>query len=170
METNSLDSVYRKYVNDIYRYLRSLCHDEHAAEDLLQETFYRAYLHLDDCKDDKVKPWLFRVAYNAFIDYLRKESRSSVYGTDYFHRLADSETPETAMIRQEIWTEIGQLVAGLPDNQRHAILLHDFHQLSYQEAADIMGIRLSHFKILLFRARQKLREYEEWRNPDERGV
>jgi len=170
METNSLDSIYRKYVKDIFRYLRSLCRDEHAAEDLLQETFYRAYLHLDDCKEDKIKPWLFRVAYHAFIDYRRKESRSSVYGTDYFQRLADRDTPETAVLRQEIWTEIGKLVAGLPDSQRHAILLHDFHQLSYQEAADIMGIRLSHFKILLFRARQKLREYEEWRNPDERGV
>jgi RNA polymerase sigma-70 factor, ECF subfamily len=49
METNNLDTVYQSYVKDIYRYLRSLCGDHHTAEDLVQETFYRAYLYLEDC-------------------------------------------------------------------------------------------------------------------------
>ena len=58
MEKNSLDELYELYVADIYRYLRSLCQDHHAAEDLMQETFYRAYLYLEDCNEERIKHWL----------------------------------------------------------------------------------------------------------------
>jgi RNA polymerase sigma-70 factor (ECF subfamily) len=158
MKTNNLDSIYRHHVKDVYRYLRSLCGDHYAAEDLMQETFYRAYLYLEDCKEDKIKPWLFRVAYNAFVDYKRKESRSAVQEPSYFMRLGHSDTPEDALLRSERWSELGRLLAELPEQQRQALLLFDFGQLSYQEASTTMGIGLSHYKILLFRARQRLRE------------
>ncbi|MNN99179.1 RNA polymerase sigma factor SigM [compost metagenome] len=58
-------------------------------------------------------------------------------------------------------------VGELPDNQRNALLLHDFHGLSYREASDIMDVGLSQYKILIFRARQKLREAERRRNEHE---
>ncbi|MEK8132639.1 sigma-70 family RNA polymerase sigma factor [Paenibacillus filicis] len=159
METNNLDSVYQSYVKDVYRYLRSLCNDHHAAEDLVQETFYRAYLYLEDCREDKIKPWLFRVAHNAFVDYIRKERRNLSQEPAYFQRLAHFNTPEKEFLQQEAWDELGKAVAGLPIDQRQALLLYDQGRLTYQEAAGIMGISLSHFKILLFRARQRLRQH-----------
>lgn len=55
MKRSTLESVYRKYMPDLYRYLRTLCGDDAAAEDLVQETFYRAYLHLENYRDEKVK-------------------------------------------------------------------------------------------------------------------
>lgn len=157
MKGNHLDDIYQLYVQDVYRYLRSLCYDHHTAEDLMQETFYRAYLYLENCQDEKIKPWLFRVAYNAYVDYKRKESRTTLQTPDYFQRLADHHTPEDELLRQERWNEIGRSLSGLPENQQQAMLLIDFNQLTYQEAADIMDIRLSHVKILLFRARQAVR-------------
>lgn len=160
MKPSDLDAIYEHYMKDVYRYLRSLCYDHHAAEDLVQETFYRAYLYLEDCKDDKVKPWLFRVAYNAFVDYKRKESRSSSQEPGYFRHYGHSDTPEEAVLRKERWSELGRLLDRLPDMQRYAIRLCDFGQLSYQEASELMGVSLSHFKVLLFRARQRLREAE----------
>ncbi|SFL58162.1 RNA polymerase sigma-70 factor, ECF subfamily [Paenibacillus sp. 1_12] len=161
MRRHTLDSVYQLYIKDVYRYLYSLCRDHHTAEDLVQETFYRAYLYLDNCKDDKVKPWLFRVAYNAFVDSYRKEQRSIPTGADFFVKLPDTRTPDQYLLNQELWEHIGDVIYALPHNQKQAILLHDFHELSYQEAANIMGIGLSHFKILLYRARQALRKREE---------
>ncbi|GAA3404327.1 sigma-70 family RNA polymerase sigma factor [Paenibacillus hodogayensis] len=160
MKPNHLDELYRHYMKDVYRYLLSLCYDHHAAEDLMQETFYRAYLYLEDCREEKIKPWLFRVAYNAFVDYRRKESRSSVQGPDYFRNRGHSDTPEKAALRDERRHELGRAIAQLPDKQRDALLLYDFRGLSYQEAAERMGVSLSHFKVLLFRARQRLREAE----------
>jgi RNA polymerase sigma-70 factor (ECF subfamily) len=167
MRPESLDSIYQLYMKDVYRYLCSLCANRQDAEDLVQETFYRAYLYLENCPADKVKPWLFRVAYNAFVDMQRKGSRSNSYDPESFSGLSDDRTPEDALLHRERWEEISRMVSLLPDNQRHALLLHDFHHLPYREAAEIMGIGLSHFKILLFRARQNLRLQNERMNPDE---
>lgn len=167
MKPNSLDELYQSYVQDVYRYLRSLCHDHHVAEDLMQETFYRAYLYLENCREDKIKPWLFRVAYNAFVDYTRKEKRSIAKAADYFNALADPDTTEDTLLRQERMEEMVLSIDRLPENQRHALLLYDFHGMSYKEAAEIMEVGLSQYKILLFRARQKLRDAERRRNGHE---
>ncbi|MBU5441284.1 sigma-70 family RNA polymerase sigma factor [Paenibacillus sp. MSJ-34] len=166
MERNSLDAIYQQYMKDVYRYLLSLSRDHHIAEELVQETFYRAYLFLEQCREEKIKPWLFKVAYNAFIDFKRREKRSDAKETDFFEQLADGNTPETELMRQEYWDGMERTIAGLPDNQKQALLLYDFHQLSYKEAADVMEISLSHFKILLFRARQKLRQNRERNDVD----
>lgn len=169
MKPNNLDAIYALYMKDVYRYLRSLCYDHHTAEDLTQETFYRAYLYLEACSDDKVKPWLFRVAHNAFVDFQRKERRSSVQEPDFFRNRGHSDTPEEALLRQERWSELSRMMSGLPDMQRHALQLYDFGRLSYEEAAEAMGVGLSHFKVLLFRARQRLRKAKEGTGDDERG-
>lgn len=158
MKLNSLESIYQYYVKDVYRYLYSLSSDHHAAEDLVQETFYRAYLFLEDWKDGRIKPWLFRVAHNAYVDYQRKASRSIVRDSVFFDQMIDRHTPEDILLQQEAQREIGQMLTDIPEKQRQAVLLVDFHQFTYQEAADIMGITLSHIKITLFRARQRLRE------------
>lgn len=164
MEPNSLDELYQIYVKDIYAYLRSLCHDHYLAEDLMQETFYRAYLYLENCREDKIKPWLFRVAYNAFVDHTRKAKRSISTDADYFNKLAHPDTTENTLLRQERLEEIALSVDRLPERQRHALMLHEMHGMSYLEAAEIMEIGLSQYKILIFRARQKLREAERRRN------
>ncbi|UNK18286.1 sigma-70 family RNA polymerase sigma factor [Paenibacillus sp. N3/727] len=158
MKRDDLDRIYQKYMKDVYRYLYSLCRDHHMAEDILQETFYRAYLHLENCKDDQVKPWLFRVAYHAFIDAKRKNKRTIIQDIGFFNTLSGPETLEKQVMEQERWDELKLAIDELPEQQKQAILLYEFHQMSYQEAADLMKVGLSHFKILLFRARQKLRQ------------
>ncbi|NIK75538.1 RNA polymerase sigma-70 factor (ECF subfamily) [Paenibacillus castaneae] len=158
---NSIDELYMLYMKDVYRYLLFLCHDHFTAEDIVQETFYRAYLYLDSYKGEKVKPWLFRVAHHALIDYKRKEKRSSPREAAFFGGLTDGITPELLLMRQEQRSELDNAVSALPEKQKQAMLLHDWHDLSYQECADIMGIGLSYYKVLLFRARQTLRRLNE---------
>lgn len=62
-------------MNDLYRYLYSLSKDHYAAEDLVQEAYYRAYLTLEEYEIKNFKAWLFNVAYHAFVDYQRKNKR-----------------------------------------------------------------------------------------------
>ncbi|WP_245583907.1 sigma-70 family RNA polymerase sigma factor [Paenibacillus terrigena] len=170
MKHSTLESVYRKYMPDLYRYLRTLCGDDGTAEDLVQETFYRAYLHLENYKDEKVKPWLFRVAYNAFIDMKRKEKRSTTSSDEFFHLLSDDDRkgPESVLLQKEDHDALMAWIVQLPELQKQALVLYDLHQLSYQESAHVMGITLSHFKILLFRARQQLRKTKERNDQDDR--
>ncbi|WP_238404371.1 RNA polymerase sigma factor [Paenibacillus paridis] len=157
-EPNSLDELYMIYMKDVYHYLLYLCQDPFAAEDIVQETFYRAYLYLDSYQGERVKPWLFQVAHHALIDYKRKENRAKPQEPSFFEDISDPITPELQFLRKERISEWGQAIGKLPYKQKQALLLHDWHQLTYQESADIMGIGLSYYKVILFRARQALRQ------------
>nr|WP_197088307.1 sigma-70 family RNA polymerase sigma factor [Paenibacillus dauci] len=157
-----LDQLYRQYTHDIYRYLYSLSRNHHTAEDLMQETFYRAYLYLEVYNGEKVKPWLFRAAYHAFIDDQRKRKRQQVQEPAFFDQITDSQTsPDNQLIEQEqihlVITQLDQL----PIMQKQAVLLYDFHQFSYQESSEIMDISLAYFKVLLFRGRQRIRDFNQ---------
>lgn len=158
MQSDILDMVYREYQLDVYRYLLGLCKDHYAAEDLAQETFYRAFIHLDKSQNDKVKPWLFRVAYHAFIDKTRKDSRQITYDSDYFRSLPDMDTPEARFMVSENKAELNERLRRLTEEQQEAVRLYDIHGYSYREAAEMMGMKLSRYKIVLYRARQKLKQ------------
>ncbi|MBS4196081.1 sigma-70 family RNA polymerase sigma factor [Lederbergia citri] len=154
----SLESIYNFYFQDIYRFLLSLCRDHHTAEDLVQETFLRAYLHVEDYENTSIKSWLFTVAYHAFIDHHRKQKRIELKQEGFFSKLFDRrKTPEETVVIQEDIQEIISLLEDLPEKQRHAVLLHDFHELSYAEAATIMNVSLANYKVALFRGRQAMR-------------
>ncbi|WP_026136025.1 sigma-70 family RNA polymerase sigma factor [Paenibacillus shenyangensis] len=168
MVSKYLDQLYRQYTHDIYRYLYSLSRNHHTAEDLMQETFYRAYLYLEVYNGEKVKPWLFRAAYHAFIDDQRKRKRQQVQEPAFFDQITDSQTsPDNQLIEQEqihlVITQLDQL----PIMQKQAVLLYDFHQFSYQESSEIMDISLAYFKVLLFRGRQRIRDFNQGGEYDE---
>jgi RNA polymerase sigma-70 factor (ECF subfamily) len=98
------------------------------------------------------------VAYHAFIDYHRKHKRTDVKEQNFFSTLFDKKksTEETILLQDEIQSIIDML-KDLPEKHRYAVLLHDFHELSYQEAAQVMNVKLPYFKVLLFRGRQAIR-------------
>lgn len=158
MNSRMMDVIYREYKTDVYQYLYYLCRNHHNAEDLMQETFYRALTRLEGMEPKRIKAWLLRVAHNAYIDKIRKDSRSNVYENEFFYNFSNEETPETKVLTQEVRDELFDQLSLLPPNQQHAVLLFDVHGFSYLESAELMGIGLSHFKILLYRARQKLRK------------
>ncbi|MFD1067808.1 sigma-70 family RNA polymerase sigma factor [Oceanobacillus locisalsi] len=163
----SIDSIYQFYFQDIYRFLLSLSRDPYTAEDLLQETFLRAYLYLEFYQNENVKSWLFTVAYRTYIDYYRKHRKNVVTESDFFQQLPKKETDvHQQIILSEEVQEVLTLMDQLPDKQRTAMLLHDIHELSYKEAAQIMEIKLGHFKIVLFRGRQAIRQRKENNNDE----
>ena len=154
----SIESIYTFYFNDIYRFLLSLSRNHHTAEDLVQETFLRAYLHVENHENESIKSWLFTVAHNAFIDHYRKEKRTELKKQSFFSRLFDKRnTPEEAVVIHEDIQEIINLLEDLPEKQKYAVLLHDFHDLSYLEASTVMNVSLSNFKVILYRGRQAIR-------------
>lgn len=131
-------------MSDVYRYLLYLCKDKFLAEDLLQDTFFRAYLYLEDCPLNDIKPWLFKVAHNSFVDAQRKNKRSSAESAEYFSNMSDSKDTEKDYEIKEQLGLINRLLNNMPDKQRQALQLCVFKGLSYKEAADIMEINLSH--------------------------
>lgn len=151
-----LELLYKRYVNDLYRYLFSLSNDHYLAEDMVQETFYRAYLYLENNQLDSVKPWLFKVGYRVFIDNTRK--RKKIILKEKVEEKIDYETPEHHVLVKDGLGRLLNLIRNLPEKEAHAILLCDFHQLRLSEAADVMNINLNTLKSHLSRGRKKLKE------------
>ncbi|WP_339285660.1 sigma-70 family RNA polymerase sigma factor [Oceanobacillus sp. FSL K6-3682] len=158
----SIDQVYQLYFRGVYHFLLSLSRDHYTAEDLVQETFLRAYLYLEFYHNENVKSWLFTVAYRTYIDYYRRHRKNVVTDTDFFQQLQknDADIHHQLILSEEV-QEVLALIDQLPDKQRTAIILHDIHELSYKEASQIMDVKLGHFKILLFRGRQAIRQRKD---------
>lgn len=161
MKENLLDYIFESHMADVYSYLLSICKDSYIAEEVMQETFFRAYLHFETCPVQETKYWLFRIAHNTYIDFRRKDRRSFAEEDEFFNNIADCKTTEDKVLAQEQLIEISYMLEKLPKNQKQAILLCDFNELSYKEAAEVIGVSLSHFKVLLFRGRQSIRKKVE---------
>jgi RNA polymerase sigma-70 factor (ECF subfamily) len=155
-----VEDVYRLHVNDIYRYLRKLTGDAGWAEDLTQETFFRAFQHLDTYRGEKVRPWLFKVAYHAFIDWHRKQKRRPVQLIDTLPEQADQAavSPESAALARETAALVQTVLRGLPEKQRQVLLLHA-EKLSYAEIANVLGIDVADVKRSIYRGRLKMRKW-----------
>ena len=151
-----LDEAFESYVDDLYRYLYSLSKNHHTAEDLVQETFYRAYLQLSEDDISQIKPWLFKVAYHAFIDFVRKHKRLVV--TDEVHNRITMKTPEIDLLEKEGFNTLMNDIHSLKETEMHALVLCDLHQLSLKESAEILQLNLNTLKSHLSRGRKKVIE------------
>lgn len=105
-----------------------------------------------------MKSWLFTVAYRTYIDYYRKHKGVIVTEQERFATIVDKKRHLLDdLVTKEQVEEILTLLDRLPDKHKYAVLLHDFHGLSQREAAEVMNIQQSHFKVLLFRGRSAIR-------------
>lgn len=158
MDKNSLDYIYNKFSKDVYYYLLSLCKDKYIAEDIMQDVFYKAYLYFEVCPYSNIKSWLFTVAKNCYIDYIRKNKKNILKESKYFDEIHSEKDIEKEIINKNEVKDTYKVLEKLSVKQRKAIILCDFKELSYKESAIIMNISLNYFKVLLFRARKAVRE------------
>ena len=147
----------------IFRYIMSMVHDTQEAEDLTQETFLRAYDHRDSLREESARTaWLYRIATHVSLDRLRQYARRNPKEADIDLDEVDVAEPDVPSLQKVIeQSEMSACVQGylnrLPDNYRSVILLHDMHELSAQEIAQLLGESLAALKIHLPRARLKLK-------------
>jgi RNA polymerase sigma-70 factor, ECF subfamily len=167
----------------IYRYVLSMARDPDVAEDLTQETFLRALRGLGSLRDRAaLVPWLYRLATNVFIDWVRAEGRRRVAYTSGQDRndadlVAEIPDPAARIDRRVEQSEMSECVQDfvddLPDDFRSVILLHDAHGLSNPEIAKMLGLTVATTKIRVHRGRLRLRQALEEGctfEPDDRGV
>ena len=144
----------RKCQGQLRRFLTSLCGNAALADDIAQEALMRAYV-MSGRFSGKFKAWLFRIAYNCFIDNLRK-TRPSVAGLNSAEALriaGDNEQDEA--FRNE---ELQRALLAIPEQERTAIILHYFDDLKINEIASVMGIPSGTVKYYLSIGRNHLKE------------
>ncbi|QPQ31765.1 sigma-70 family RNA polymerase sigma factor [Lysinibacillus sp. JNUCC 51] len=149
-----IEQLYLRYINDIYRYFYSLCKNPTLAEDLMQDTFYKAHITLLSNTVQDIKPWLFKVAYYTHIDYIRKQHRVDL--TNTLER-STHMTPETIAVNEESFHSLISLLDQLSPYEKQAIMLCDLHDCTYEQASNILDLKLNTLKSHLLRGRKKMR-------------
>lgn len=161
MDGDSLESIYRLYMKDVYRYLLYLSKSIYIAEDLTQDTFTKAFIYFENCPTSSIKPWLFKVAYNCYIDYVRKANRRVLKSDLFFKLIKDKKKTEDKAIFNETIKEVIEILDELPIKQKQAVLLCDFNNMSYKETAEILEVEANYVKVLLYRGRQAIKNKYE---------
>lgn len=157
-----LDDIYRRYAEPLFYYLLRMSGSSNLAEELVQETFYRATISLSFYNYEDVKPWLFKVARNTYLDEWRKRQR---WKWVPFYDKGDMKSPygipEDEMVSKENKDELTDLLDLLPENYRTIIYLREFAEFSYDEIGEAMELTESQVKVTLHRARKKLQSLAE---------
>ncbi|HLW60896.1 MAG TPA: sigma-70 family RNA polymerase sigma factor [bacterium] len=153
MATRHLDALYRTALR--------LSGRPQDAEDLVQETYLRAWRSLHTYKPDtNPKAWLFRILHNAHIDRYRASSRTvqtvdELEGQDPAFVVHD--TPESLIMAGLMDAEVRQALMEIPEVFRACLILADLEGFSYQEIADILSIPRGTVMSRLFRGRRAMR-------------
>lgn len=157
MKNEALENLFRKYYNEAKLYVVTLCRDAVLAEDIVSESFYKAFTKIDEEKES-FKYWLFKVCRNSYFDYLKKNRRLSASNDN----IADGADDLAAkIIRSEEYQALYRAISLLKDNYREIILLYYFDELSVAEIAGVTEQSVDNVKVQMYRARMKLKEILE---------
>jgi len=158
----------QKYQKPLYFHVCKMIRNSDFAEDLVQDIFLKAFKSLKNYKNDYAfSTWLYRIATNHTIDYLRKKKLETLSihadDSDDTHatiQLADEDSfTDEPMIRRERKNKVHEAIGQLPEKYREVILKRHIEEKSYQEIAEEMDIPLGTVKAHIFRARELLYKY-----------
>lgn len=166
---DAFEGLVEKYQGRIYRHLRKMVKDSQVAEDLLQETFLSAYRGLGGFAGaSSFSTWLFRIATNAALMFLRKHQPDSVEYDDDIRSRPDmaffqaspefAGTPLEILLSHEGRKEIERAIEELPLLYRSVMMLRDVEGFSLEEVSRIMDSSVAAVKSRLHRARNSVRE------------
>jgi RNA polymerase sigma-70 factor (ECF subfamily) len=157
------------YERRVFRMAKQITQNDEDAEDVLQETFLKAYSHLDDFQgNSKFYTWLVRIAVNEALMKLRKRRSDKTVpldepidtGEDVVAReiAVWDENPEDTYSREELGKILDDAVQSLKPAYRTVFILRDIEEMSIEETAEALNLSISAVKSRLLRARLQLRD------------
>ena len=148
------EEVYRTHFADVYRYVMALSRDEAVAEEVTQETFFRALSAIGEFRGEcQLRVWLCQIARNRYLSLCRERKKyggsAAETGDDGFEEVfADRETAR----------KLHRLLHDLPEPYKEVFSLRTFGELPFGEIGDLFGKTESWARVTYFRARRKLKE------------
>ena len=157
------------YDRRVFRMAKQITQNDDDAEDVLQETFLKAYTHLDNFQgNSKFYTWLVRIAVNEALMKLRKRRSDKTVPLDEPIDTGEDEmpreiavwdgNPEESYSREELASVLDQAIQSLKPAYRTVFILRDIEELSIEETAEALNLSISVVKSRLLRARLQLRE------------
>jgi len=169
-DLDSFNQLVVRWERPIYALAYRVIGREEDARDVCQETFLRAFRALRGFKGQaKFSSWLYRITLNLCRDWIRRERRAPTAqapeGVDLVEVASagqvDVETVEDLVSRRLLGRAVARAMAGLPDDQRTAIILKEYHELTFQEIADLLECPLSTVKTRVYQGLSVLRRQLE---------
>jgi RNA polymerase sigma-70 factor, ECF subfamily len=164
-DLDSFNQLVLRWERPIYALAYRVIGREDDARDVAQEAFLRAFRGLGGFKGEaKFSSWLYRITLNLCRDWMRRQRRAPVSqapeGIDIIELAGEgepSESVEDLVARRQLGRAVGQIMALLPEDQRTAIILKEYHGLTFQEIADMLECPLSTVKTRLYQGLTVLR-------------
>jgi len=162
------EDVVREHSARVYRLAYRLTGNCHDAEDLTQEVFVRVFRSLPSYTPGTFEGWLHRITTNLFLDITRRKQRIRFegLGEETAAKLKGTEpTPPQAFDERHLDHDVAAALADLPPEYRAAVVLCDIEGLTYEEIADVLGVKLGTVRSRIHRGRAQLRAALEHRRP-----
>ncbi|MDQ1650290.1 MAG: hypothetical protein QOG60_2347 [Frankiaceae bacterium] len=153
------DDVVRNHSARVFRLAYRLTGNRHDAEDLTQDVFVRVFRSLADYTPGTFEGWLHRITVNLFLDRVRRAQkiRFEALPDDAERVVGRERSPEAAVLDAGLDADIEVALATLPPDFRAAVVLCDIEQLSYEEIAATLGVKLGTVRSRISRGRALLR-------------
>lgn len=159
------EAIYVQHFDGVYKYVFSLCRNETVAEEITQETFYRAMEHIDKFEGKcKLYVWLCQIAKNTFLTYAKKQKRH-VSETDIDLSKQIEPSFENEILDKETVWKLHKLLHELSDPYKEVFSLRVFGELPFSQIGELFGKSDSWARLIFYRAKKELR-----RNLDENIV
>ena len=153
---DDMDAIYRSHAQTVYKFLLAQCRDPDLAEELTQETFYRAVCSIDRFDGScKLSVWLCQIAKHLWYQHLRKRQKETVP----LETAPETPVPsaEDGVLDQEGRLTLLRQIHRLPEPQREVIYLRAFGNLSFREIGDVLGKTVNWARVTFYRTKEKLR-------------
>lgn len=157
-----MEELYREYSKLVYNYLNSLCGNHEVAEELTQETFYKAIKGINKFNNEcKISTWLCRIAKNTWIDFLRKEKRKdliSINDEGYIENLIVEKSFEENIEDKSEIINLYKNIHKLDENTKEVFYLRLKGELSFKDIGKILDKTENWAKLTFYRGKIKLKE------------
>lgn len=164
-DAESFNQLVLRWERPIFALAYRVIGREEEARDVVQETFLRAFRGIGNFRGQaKFSSWVYRIALNLCRDWIRRERRAPILptpeGVDVIELAAEQgpvESIEDLVARNDLSKVVADLMTRLPEEQRTAIVLKEYHGMTFQEIADLQGVPLSTVKTRLYQGLSVLR-------------
>ena len=156
----NIEELYRTYFDIVYRYIRSVSQDGSLAEEVTQETFFKALKKADQFRGDcDVRVWLCQIAKNTLYDHLKKQKKQ-LLGDEKLEKTesAGGELLEEKLAQRSQAMEIHKVLHRLSEPYKEVFSLRTLGELTFREIGMLFGKSENWARVTYYRARVKIRE------------
>lgn len=159
------EKVYKEYFNDVYLYIKRLSGDEHIAEEITSETFFKALKSIDSFRGDcEIRVWLCQIAKNSFYTYIKKNSKIQNVEETELINLPDNNNNVADEVTSKLQAfEIQKVLHEIDEPYREVFMWRVYAELSFKEIAGIFNKNENWACVTYHRARNQIKKRLEER-------